>query len=72
MATRNVTDVIIVDLDESLESPERMIGDSSSVMAWCIAVCMSWTCVVRGYSWCSLGFGVRMVSVACLKNAFVS
>lgn len=55
------------DLDESLESPERMMGQSSSAVAWCIAWCMCWTWVVCAYSWCAFGSGVQMVSVACLK-----
>lgn len=63
--------MIIGDLDESLESPERMMGQSSSAVAWCIAWCMSWTWGVRAHSWCAFGSGVRMVSVACLKKSFM-
>lgn len=71
IAMRKVADVMMGEGEELLESPERMMGESSSVMAWYISVCMSWICVVCGYSWYSFGSGVRIVSIACQKNALI-
>ena len=42
MARRNVTEVIIGDLEVALESLERMIGELYLVVAVRIAYCMCW------------------------------